>query len=250
MAGPNVKPLVLCYHNVSDDWRHQLSVRRRSFQRQLVSLLRLGYLPIASEQVVDGPKRGLHVTFDDAYADLAAFALPVLERLRIPATVFASTAFADGGRPLAVPELAAEAKANPERLATMSWDALGELAERGVAVGSHTVTHPHLVSLSDAELDRELRGSREQLESRLGRPCPLLAYPYGEHDARVHAAARRAGYAAAFALGTGSSRQNLFAIPRVDIYRRDSLPRALLKTSFVRPYASALLSRLPGRPPS
>jgi peptidoglycan/xylan/chitin deacetylase (PgdA/CDA1 family) len=249
MAEPRVKPLVLCYHSVSDDWHHQLAVTRRSFEGQLVSLLRRGYRPIASADVVEGPRRGLHVTFDDAYADLFAHALPVLERLGIPATVFAATSFADGGRPLAVPELAAEAEANPGRLATMSWDSLLELAQRGFAVGSHTVTHPHLMSLSDGELDRELRDSREQLESRLGRPCPLLAYPYGEHDARVQAAARRAGYVAAFGLETGSSRQNLYAIPRVDIYRRDSLARATLKTSFVKPYASALLARLPGRTP-
>lgn len=245
-----MKPLVLCYHSVSDDWSHQLAVTRRSFEQQLSGLLRRGYRPIAAENVVSGAKRCLHVTFDDAYADIFAHALPVLERLGIPATVFAATAFADGGRPLAVPELAHEARENPERLATMSWDKLGELARRGFTVGSHTVTHPHLTSLSDAELARELRDSRAQVESRLGRPCTLLAYPYGEHDARVHAAARRSGYEAAFALGVGASRDNRYAIPRVDFYRRDSRLRAALKTSFVKPYASAVLSRLPGRPPS
>src|SRR5919108_1552279 len=244
-----VKPLVLCYHSVSDEWSHQLAVTRRSFERQLTSLLHRGYRPIAAEDVLDGARRSLHVTFDDAYSDLLAHALPVLERLAIPATVFAATAFAAGGRPLAVPELAAEARANPERLATMSWHELAELMQRGFTVGSHTVTHPHLTSLSDGELDRELRDSREQLESRLGRPCTLLAYPYGEHDARVHVAARRAGYAAAFALAAGSSKENRYAIPRVDLYRRDSLIRATLKTSFVKPFASALLARLPRRPP-
>lgn len=250
MGDSRVKPLVLCYHSVSDEWSHQLAVTRRSFERQVSSLLRRGYRPIAAERILDGPRRALHVTFDDAYLDLEANAIPLLERLGIPATVFAATAFADEGRPLAVPELADEARANPERLATMSWDELGELSQRGLTIGSHTVTHAHLTSLSDAELNRELRDSRARVESRLGQPCTLLAYPYGEHDGRVQAAVRRAGYEAAFALGPGASRNNLYAIPRVDLYRRDSLFRATLKTSFVKPYASALLARFPARSPS
>jgi peptidoglycan/xylan/chitin deacetylase (PgdA/CDA1 family) len=244
------RPLVVCYHSVSDEWQHQLAVTPRAFERQLSSLLRRGYRPIAADQVLDAPKRGLHVTFDDAYADLIPNALPVLERLDIPATIFAATAFAEQGSPLAVPELADEARASPERLKTMSWDELAMLIERGFTVASHTVSHPHLTRLSDAELDRELTDSRAEVESRLGRSSTLLAYPYGEHDERVHAAVRRAGYTAAFALGVGSSRQNPYALPRADLYRRDSLLCATLKTSFVKPYASALLARLPGRSPA
>lgn len=191
----------------------------------------------------------MHVTFDDAYADIDG-ALGVLERLGIPATVFPSTSFADDGRPLDVPELAAEAAARPERLATMTWSRLREAAERGFTIGSHTVSHPHLTSLADDELDRELRDSRARIEDELGRPCTLLAYPYGEHDARVHAAVGRAGYEAAFALWAGSSRRNRFALPRVDLYRRDSLLRATLKTSFLKPLGSALLDRLGRATPS
>lgn len=247
MSDSRVKPLVLCYHSVADEWPHALAVTRRSFERQLSSFLRRGYRPLAAEQVLDGPRRTLHVTFDDAYADLMAYAIPLLERLGIPATVFAATAFAEDGRSLAVPELADDVRAYPERLATMSWDDLGELAERGFTIGSHTVTHPHLTSLSDGDLDRELQDSRVRVESRLGRPCTLLAYPFGEHDERVQAAARRAGYEAAFALGPGASKNNHYAIPRVDLYRRDSLFRATLKTSFVKPYGSALLARLSAR---
>ena len=250
MGDSRVKPLVLCYHSVSDEWSHKLALTRHSFEQQLSSLLRRGYRPIAADRVLHGPRRALHVTFDDAYADLMANAIPVLERLGIPATVFAATAFADEGRPLAVAELADEARANPVRMATMTWDELGELSQRGFTIGSHTVSHAHLTSLSDGELDRELRDSRARVESRLGRPCTLLAYPYGEHDARVRAAVRRAGYEAAFALGPGTRRHDRYAVPRVDLYRRDSLVRATLKTSFVKPYASALLARLRGRSPS
>jgi peptidoglycan/xylan/chitin deacetylase (PgdA/CDA1 family) len=238
--------LVLCYHSVSDEWSHQLAVRRRSFERQLSSLLRRGFRPISATELAGGARRGLHVTFDDAYRDVLDVG-PVLERLGVHATVFAAASFARDGRPLDVPELAAEAIAHPQRLATMNWDELRELARRGVEIGSHTVTHPHLTRLSDAEIERELADSRAEIEDELGRPCMLLAYPYGEHDARVQAIARRCNYEAAFALWEGSEPTDRYALPRVDIYRRDSLLRATLKTSFLKPSASALLARARAR---
>lgn len=243
-----LRALVLCYHSVSDEWEHQLAVRTRAFERQLASLLRRGFRPVAAEAVLDGGRRSLHVTFDDAYADIGG-ALGTLERLGVPATVFASTAFADEGRPLDVPELADEAAARPERLRTMTWEQLRGIAERGVTIGSHTVNHPHLPTLSDSELDRELGDSRARIEDELGRPCRLFAYPYGEHDDRVRAAVRRVGYDAAFALWAGSSRRDRFALPRVDLYRRDDGLRGTLKTSFVKPFASSLLDRLGRRSP-
>jgi peptidoglycan/xylan/chitin deacetylase (PgdA/CDA1 family) len=238
-----LRALVLCYHSVSDEWEHQLAVRPRAFEGQLASLLRRGFRPVGPRAVLDGARRTLHVTFDDAYADIDG-ALRTLERLGVPATVFASTGFADEGRPLDVPELADEAAARPERLATMTWDRLRDVAERGVTIGSHTVNHPHLTALGDSELDRELGDSRAHIEDELGRPCTLFAYPYGEHDARVRAAVRRVGYEAGFALWAGSSREDRFALPRVDLYRRDEGLRATLKTSFVKPCASTLLDRL------
>jgi peptidoglycan/xylan/chitin deacetylase (PgdA/CDA1 family) len=246
VPGSGFKTLVLCYHSVSDDWAHALAVTPRAFERQLVSLLRRGFRPVTADDLLTGRRRGLYVTFDDAYKDVLD-AVPILERLGLSATVFAATAFAEAGRPLAVPELADQAAAFPERLATMSWDELRGLAARGFEIGSHTVSHAHLPELSDAELDRELAESRARIEDELGRPCPLLAYPYGEHDARVQAAARRAGYAAAFALWAGSSPENVYALPRIDFYRRDSLLRATLKSSFLKPHATALLSRLRAR---
>ena len=86
--------------------------------------------------------------------------------------------------------------------------------------------------------------SRERLEEMLRRRCRLLAYPYGESDARVRAAARRAGYEAAFVLHGPSRPLDEYALPRVDIYRDDSAARAMLKTSFLREPAWSVLDRV------
>ena len=208
-------PLVLCYHAVSSTWQHALAVSPTELERQLRLALRLGWKPAPAAEIVAGRGRLLHVTFDDAYRSVAD-ALPLLDRHGIRATVFACPGYADAGAPLTVPELAHE---DPAELATMDWDGLRALAERGLEIGSHTVSHPHLTRLGDAELERELRQSRERLQDELGRPCPYVAYPYGDADARVHAAARAAGYDAGF--GLPGRRDERFGLPRVGVYRRD-----------------------------
>jgi peptidoglycan/xylan/chitin deacetylase (PgdA/CDA1 family) len=225
-----VRPLVLCYHAISETWRDALAVAPAAFERQVRSILDRGYRPAAAADVVNANGKLLHVTFDDAFRSVER-ALPVLERLSVPATVFACPGFADEGKPLAVPELATQVREHPEELATMPWDQLRELVERGVEVGSHTLTHPHLVEVDDRELLSELRESRQRLEDELAVHCRFLAYPYGEEDERVRAAARASGYDAAFALPGRQSPVDVYAVPRVGIWQNDGPIRVTVKTS-------------------
>jgi peptidoglycan/xylan/chitin deacetylase (PgdA/CDA1 family) len=203
-----VRPLVLCYHAVSPNWEHRLAIQPDLLLRQVRALSRF---------------RQVRVTFDDAFRS-AATVFPDLERLGVPVQIFVCTRYALVGAPLTIPELAGD---DPEQLATMNWDELREQAARGIAIGSHAVSHPHLTRLSEDELRRELNESREEIEDRLGRPCEDLAYPYGEHDERVRAATRAAGYRRAYALRGSTS--DAYAAPRLDLYRRHTVPRTLLR---------------------
>jgi peptidoglycan/xylan/chitin deacetylase (PgdA/CDA1 family) len=226
-------PLVLCYHAASDGWEHKLSVPPAALERQL-GLLLAWYRPVPADGLLTSGRRALHVTFDDAYRSIDAV-LPALRRRGVPATVFACSGYADDGRPLDVPELADEVAAQPAELATMGWDELRALADDGVEIGSHTVSHPHLPRLDDAELRRELTESREHIADELRRPCRYLAYPFGDEGGRVRAAARAAGYEAAFSLPGAASPVDAFGIPRLGVWRKDHLPRLLAKVAFARP---------------
>lgn len=209
-----MRPLVLCYHAVSPTWEHRLAIQPDLLLRQIRALSRF---------------RPVHATFDDAFRSAPSI-FPALELLGVPIQIFVCTSYARTGAPLTLPELAGD---DPEQLATMDWDELLEHAQRGVAIGSHAVSHPHLTRLSADELRRELNESKEEIEDRLGRPCEDLAYPYGEHDARVRAAARAAGYGRAYALR--GSRSDPYAAPRVDLYRRHTVPRTILRVAASRP---------------
>jgi peptidoglycan/xylan/chitin deacetylase (PgdA/CDA1 family) len=168
----------------------------------------------------------VRATFDDAYRS-AAGVLPALRELGVPSQLFVCTRYARDGAPLAIAELQGD---EPAELATMDWDTLRLHAEEGVAIGSHTVSHPHLPRLSDTELRRELSDSKAEIEAQLGRACTELAYPYGEHNERVRAAARAAGYDCAFSLW-GGRRGDPYAVRRLDLYRRHTPLRALLMTT-------------------
>jgi peptidoglycan/xylan/chitin deacetylase (PgdA/CDA1 family) len=224
--------MVLCYHAISDGWPDALAVPPGAFEQHIRRLLSRGFKPADAEAAVRH-RKSLHVTFDDAYRSVL-HVIPILERLSVPATIFACSELAETGAPFAVPELTHRSAAQPEEVLTLGWERLRELAAGGVGIGSHTHTHPHLTLLSDEELHRELAESRERIESEVGRPCPYLAYPYGEQDLRVRKAAKAAGYAAAFALEGSGGPLAEYGLPRVDLYRKDGSLRLALKTSLLR----------------
>lgn len=226
--------LVLCYHAVSERFPAALSVTPEAFERQLHLLARAGYRGATFADAVKAPsRRTVAITFDDAYLSVLRLAKPLLDAVGFPAAVYAPTAYLDTPeRPLSWAGIEQWHGGEHEReLLPMSWDQLGELAEAGWEVGSHTRTHPHLTRIDDEGLRDELVESRATVEERLGRPCATLAYPYGDHDERVVAAAGAAGYVAAGTLPARLHAERPLAWPRVGIYHADDERRFRLKVS-------------------
>lgn len=180
---------ILLYHRVDrrastlPPVTRRLTVDPRDFAAQMSWLSRHDFHPVTQHQLLRGlegeplPCRPLLITFDDGYSDVLANATPVLRRLGMPATMYVIT-----DRP-------------PMRNSGfLSWRGVKELDRKGFDIGSHTVTHRPLTTLSSEAVGEELGRSRRELERRLGHPVQWLAYPFGAVDARVVELARRAGY--------------------------------------------------------
>ncbi len=238
--------LILCYHAVSERWPADLSLPPDALGQQLAALERRGYRGVTFTEAVlqRGAGRRVAVTFDDAFASVATLALPILDGLGWPASVFAVSGYAASGRPLSWPGVEHwAATEHAAELASLAWPQLRELAARGWEIGSHSVTHPKLTQLPDAALDAELTTSRAAVAEALGHECPSLAYPYGDIDARVVAAARRAGYRTGAALPERWHAAHPLEFPRVGVYRPDDLRRFRVKSARLTRAARVLAKR-------
>jgi peptidoglycan/xylan/chitin deacetylase (PgdA/CDA1 family) len=98
----------------------------------------------------------------------------------------------------------------------LDWQGVRALAEAGIEIGSHTVSHRILSQLGSAQAEDEIRASKQRLESEIGRQVAAFAFPNGrradflpEHLVSL----RRAGYAYACTAETGSN------LPGCDAHR-------------------------------
>src|SRR3990172_9216760 len=99
------KAIILMYHRVAevstDPW--SLSVTPQHFAEHM-EILKKYFRPIQLQQLIKAlrkgkvPRRSVVVTFDDGYADNLHNARPLLERRKVPATVFLSTGYIGQGR--------------------------------------------------------------------------------------------------------------------------------------------------------
>lgn len=108
-------------------------------------------------------------------------------------------------------ELEAETKADPP-LGTLrrflDWQEAREMIDGGMAIGSHTHSHPLLSQLEPQQQKQELTESRAILKERLSMEPDALAYPVGARDSfteRTQELAREAGYRIAFSFHGGTN---------------------------------------------
>lgn len=211
---------ILCYHRV-DDAPDELAVHPRAFREQMEIVVASGAVPTALDDALDRldageTARSVCITFDDAYYDNLENALPVLEDLGIPATIFVPSAIVDG-------TAAMYWYRNQPRL--LSWDELQGLCRDGfISVGAHSRTHPALPNVSDEQAWDEIAGSKRDIEERTGCAATTFAYPGGIYGGRELHMVREAGFRAGLTCDPGANgpEHRREALRRAIIDRRDS----------------------------
>jgi peptidoglycan/xylan/chitin deacetylase (PgdA/CDA1 family) len=226
---------VLMYHRVGhahNAWERKYCVSPQRFSAHLHALARDGFVACAIDDFVAWlkgecalPEKSLLLTFDDGFLGVYDHALPVVRDLGWPAAVFLVSALI--GKE--------DAWTRPENPSGATYPLLGKaevarMARYKFAFHSHSRHHPRLPVLLNAQLDEELGGAREELQSVLGLAIRYIAYPYGVYDERVIEAARKAGYQGGFSVQPGFNRAggDPFRICRLDIFGTDT-PAQLLR---------------------
>jgi peptidoglycan/xylan/chitin deacetylase (PgdA/CDA1 family) len=60
----------------------------------------------------------------------------------------------------------------------MNWDQVRALKKAGHTVGGHTLSHPNLAQVPEAEARAEIEGCKKRLEETLGEPIQHFSYPH------------------------------------------------------------------------
>jgi len=164
---------ILTYHRISEQCEDSHSLKTDHF-RDHMQYLSDNYPVIALPDLVERmasrllPEAGsVAITFDDGYKDAAEIVAEILDLYRLPATFYVVTGVLDG-------------KTVPSKGSRfMTWTDVKHLASAGFEIGSHTVSHHSLGSMSAAEVEEELAQSRGRILQETGLPPHGMAYPFG-----------------------------------------------------------------------
>lgn len=221
--------VVLMYHRIgtaNNAWERKYCVSPQRFAEHMRKLAGLGMRAVDIKAFVawlDGkaelPDGSFLLTFDDGFRGVHEHALPVLEQLQWPATVFLVTGLIGQQDDWTKSH-------NPAGVTypLLSAAEILDMSRRGFSFHSHTCDHADLTAVDDANLSDQLTRSRSALRESFGFESDFLAYPFGHVDERVEQAAVTAGFKAAFSTQPGFNRRdvNRFRIRRLDIFGTDT----------------------------
>jgi len=186
---PPEKIPVLVYHHIrvtkpypKSTWSYKMSVSPDVFRKQMEWIRDKGYTTVTLDEFVairsgqmESPVKPIVLTFDDNQRTQYEIAYPILREMNMKGVFYLIT----------------------NRLKNTAFiveDEVRQMAEAGMDIQSHSVSHPILTNLSTARLTVELSESRKALEALLGRPVRHIAYPLTAHNQRIRDAAKSAGY--------------------------------------------------------
>lgn len=231
---------ILMYHHIQaeDHAGLDLSVSRRSFERQINWLKAKGYTAVTVARLAaflhgnsDLPEKPVLITFDDGYQSVWDLAKPVLDRAGYVATVYA------------VPKALGQYNIWDQNKSTPIWPCMTaetckQLIASGWEIGAHGFDHQALTALDDRVLNKNLTSARDKLSEQLNEKVTTFCYPFGALNDRVKTAVKEAGYLAACAIspGTSSVTADIWALRRVYVKGPEGL------TAFKRKVSSWYLS--------
>ena len=103
----------------------------------------------------------------------------------------------------------------------MTAQEIKAMADSGhIEFGGHTLTHPHLDSLTKEEQRKEINENKAQLENILGKKLVSFAYPYGSWNEDSKTLAKEAGYDFAVATNSGplAFHEDHYLIKRIGVF--------------------------------
>lgn len=175
------------------------------FEKQLSALQERSYKTIFVSDIPAHlvssahPSPAIALTFDDGYEDFYVNVLPLLKKYQAKATLYVVPGF----------------------IGKQGYLTQGELkdivASGFVSIGAHTLHHKNLTRLSSTAAQKEIAGSRDELERDFGVTVTSFAYPFGAHTPRIEAIVEEAGFSTAVTTerGWAQTPESLLTLKRI-----------------------------------
>lgn len=220
------KPItIIMYHSINNI-RDVCTITPNAFQRQ-IEFIRSHFSIIRLKEIRDvlidqELSRKVVITFDDAFRDFYDFAYPILDRYKIPSTVFIPTGFIGGFNDWDFPFHKCRKKS------VMNANLLQELHRAKIVdFGSHTVDHLPMSEIDVNEMKRQAAGSKTVLEDLLRASVTMFAYPYGrlgDFSPLTSRILSETGYEIGVTThwGTQSSIRDILCLRRISLRENDS----------------------------
>jgi len=228
-TGPRIP--ILMYHGIGEGASnghayYETNTSPRIFAQHMRYLRENGYRSVSLDEGVRVLELGealnklVVVTFDDGFRDFYTSAFPVLRENAFTATVFL------------VAGLTGEDHASFNERELLTWREARELSAQGIQFGSHSLSHPPLKELSEAQLDEEVGRSKNAIEDHLGNQVTSFSYPYAFPESDKYFVGifretlKRFGYknGVSTVIGTARSQHDRFFLPRLPVNSWDDLP--------------------------
>ena len=228
---------ILMYHQVDAEPpkgspMRGLVVAPKTFARQMAALNALGYQGKSMGDLLPylkGEKNGkvFGITFDDGYENNLRCALPVLKRYGFTSTCY-----------IVANQVGKTNDWDKERgviqVPLMTTAELQTWVDAGQEVGSHTLNHVNLASLSEPEQSIEISQSKTQLEALVAQKNGVqhFCYPYGGLNKSAVQSVKAAGYLTATTTVRGravAGQSDDLLLPRVLVSRTTTWMQLLLK---------------------
>lgn len=230
---------MLCYHSIHPNKTFR-SATPELFEEHLrwmaESCLFIPLSQVLNEtRQCDDARPRVAITFDDGYADNYEFALPLLQKYRVPATFFLTAGLIERKSEV-VARFQQQRRCGFEAIVPLSWNQVIEMQRTGMEIGAHTFSHRNLAGLNYTETLIELGTSKDLIEERTGVQVKAMAYPFGKPQRHFNEmtteVARTCGYEVATCVLFRPVRptDSAFSIPRFFV-SNDLLPSVIEKVT-------------------
>ena len=172
-------PVVILFHHLVADRPHRMAISTEYFLKH-VQFLRRFYRIVSLNEAIESLKANdikeptVVLTFDDGYRDNFINLRAVVEKTGVPVTMFISTDHITKGLPFQH-----DVRRGIEGFAPLNWKQVAQMQAAGFEIGSHTRTHFDCGCRDLPDLQREIVGSRRDLESSLQGRVAVFSFPFG-----------------------------------------------------------------------